>query len=188
MTMTHARCMQAIGIMPNAASAEALLQSCQDCTHLFHKVNSMTAPFQAVLATAQFRPTVDPLHSASTSAAAQSAQSLPSVDIMYRWQTGSDSNPNMAPATLQMHPSSGAGLLTSAPSPGHLTGALSLGPYAAKQSLDQSWHLPAAPKAEPLAARPGSGPPTGAPPTPDLQSEVSDTSPLHDDAEPAHRQ
>ena len=172
--------------MPNAASAEALLQSCQDCTHLFHKVNSMTAPFQAVLAAAQLRPSADASHSASTSAAAQSAQSLPSADIMYRWQTGSDSNPSMAPATLQMHPSSEAGLLTAAP--GHLAGALSLGPYAAKQSLDQSWHLPAAPKAEPVAARPGSGPPTGAPPTPDLQSENSDTSPSRADAASAHGQ
>ena len=148
----------------------------------------MTAPFQAVLAAAQMRPPADALHSASTSDAAQAAQSLPSVDIMYRWQTGSDSNPRMAPATLQMHPTSGAGLLTSGPSPGHLAGALSLGSCAAVAPLEQSWHLPAAPKAEPVAGGPESGPPTGAPPTPDLHSEASDTSPLHDDAASAHGQ
>ncbi len=173
--------MQAIGIMPNAASAEALLQSCRDCQHLSRKVNSMTAPFQAVLAAAQLIPRTAAPQGIATTSTADVPETLPSADIMHRWQASPTGSYNMAASvSAQVDQSSGAGLRAAAPPPGQLGGALKLGPLAALPSsglADETGHLASAPKSGPMAAGSGSGPPTGAPPTPDLHSEGSDVSP-----------
>ena len=183
--------MQAIGIMPNAASAEALLQSCRDCQHLSHKVNSMTAPFQAVLAAAQLMPRTAALQGMATTSTADVPETLPSADIMHRWQASPTGSYNMAASpSAQVNQSSGAGLRATAPPPGQLVGALHLGPLAALPSsglADETGHLASGPKSGPMAAGSGSGPPTGAPPTPDLHSEGSDVSPSHAEEASAHQ-
>lgn len=175
--------MQAIGIMPNAASADALLQSCRDCQHVSSKVNSMTAPFQAVLAAAQLIPRTAALQGAAATSTADVPETLPSADIMHRWQASPPDSYNMAASvTAQVDQSSGAGLRATAPPSGQLGAALKLGPLAALPSsglADETGHLASAPKSGPMAAGSGSGPPTKAPPTPDLHSEGSDVSPPH---------
>lgn len=183
--------MQAIGIMPNAASAEALLQSCQDCQHLSHKVNSMTAPFQAVLAAAQLMPRTAPLQGMANASTTDVPDTLPSADIMHRWQASPPGSHNMAASlSAQVDQSSGAGLQATAPPPGQLGGALKLSPLAALSSsrlADETGHLASGLKSGPMAAGSGSGPPTGAPPTPDLHSEGSDVSPSHAEEASAHQ-
>lgn len=175
--------MQAIGIMPNAASAEALLQSCRDCEHLSDKVNSMTAHFQALLAAAQLMPQTAASQDIATTSTADVPETLPSVDIMHRWQASPAGSYNM-PAALsaQVGQSSEAGLQATAPPAEQLVGALHLGPLTALPSsglADETGHLASGPKSGPMAAGSGSGPPTGAPPTPDLHSEGSDVSLSH---------
>ena len=183
--------MQAIGIMPNAASAEALLQSCRDCQHLSCKVNSMTAPFQAVLAAAQLMPRTAPLQGIATTSTSDVPETLPSADIMHRWQASPTGSYNVAASvTAQVNESSGGGLRATAPPPGQLGAALKLGPLPALPSsglADETGHLAAGPKSGPMAAGSGSGPPTGAPPTPDLHSEGSDVSPSHAEEASAHQ-
>ncbi len=183
--------MQAIGIMPNAASAEALLQSCRDCQHLSRKVNSMTAPFQAVLAAAQLMPRTAAPQGIATTSTADVPETLPSADIMHRWQASPAGSYNMAASlSAQADQSSGAGLRATAPPPEQLVAALHLGPLATLPSsglADETSHLASGPKSGPMAAGSGSGPPTGAPSTPDLHSEGSDVSPSHAEEASAHQ-
>ncbi len=144
--------MQAVGVSPNVASAEGLLQSCRHCTHLSGKVNNLTAPFQPALAAVQLLPLTDAAQSSLASQAAET-EILPSADIMHRWHSGSAGPSAMTPSVAQ---TSAAGL----PGP--------------------------APGARPLTAALESGPSTGAPVTPDLQSEGTDVSSLDADEAPAH--
>ena len=76
--------MQAVGLSPNVASAEALLQSCQGCTHLSGKVDILTAPFQPALMAARLLPRAATAQTSSPRGAAEPAPAaqLPSADIL----------------------------------------------------------------------------------------------------------
>lgn len=185
--------LQAVGVLPNVASAEALLQSCRDCTRLSSKVNSLTAPFQTALAAAQLLPVTDTAHHMAVNHGTDIT--LPSTEVMYRYQSASSMM-----AMPGLHQSVGVGQMGAAPQAGQLSAA----PWAEPPVAKPDSGLPEAgpensvgqlPSAEPPAAAPMSelsagapelGPPTQAMMTPDLQSEGDDISTLHVEGASGH--
>ena len=188
--------MQALGIPPNVASAEALMQASGSCSHLSDRVNQLIAPFQAALAAAQLtqmsplpseptltNPTLAAAHMlpehrlpAGFTDAAQNmlvgqVAALPTPPLTHvapRWQAGFE---RQVPTERRSHDqSSGAGPDVAE----HQIGML---PVALASSLEKSsGSVPAASEQETLETASGSGPPTAAPVTPVARSESGEAS------------
>ena len=185
--------LQAIGVLPNVASAEALLQSCRDCARLSSKVNSLTAPFQTALAAAQLLPVTDAAHHMTVGHGTDIA--LPSTEVMYRYQSASSMM-----AMPGLHQSVGVGQMGAAPQAGQLSAAPCAGPPVAKHEsglpeagpensagqLSSAEPPAAAPISELSTGSPELEPPTQATMTPDLQSEGDDISTLHVEGASGH--
>lgn len=188
--VTSCATLQAVGIPPNVASAEALLQASKSCTHLSDRVNQLIAPFQPALAAAQLTQLVPSLPDFSSTspvvAAAQSlldrfpigstgaaqnilvgqAAALPTSST--RGQAGSE---GQAPSGMRsLDQSSGAGPSVAKPQKGLLPAGLE----ASSEKPSES--VLAAPEKETLERAPGSGPPTAAPVTPVAHSESAEAS------------
>ena len=187
--------MQAVGVPPNIASAEALIQSCCNSTHLSDRVNTLIAPFQPALAAQQltqmslspdFRFTNPALAAAQllaenkfSNASAEAAQSI---------LAGQPASPSASPSASHARPaplgwrsryaitseqmghiqSFEAGPMQTEPSTGLLSTALESG------AMQSAALEPAAPEKEMQETASGSGPSTGAPVTPVAHSESAE--------------
>ena len=182
--------MQAVGLPPNIASAEALTQACRTCKHLSDRVNMLIAPFQPALAaqqltqmslSPQFRFTNPALaaaqlaesnflgaspEAAQSSLAGQPASASPSHSIHVT--PGLQSGTAIGPGQMSHGQSSAAGQMQADARMGMLPSALGSG------TMQSAAMEPAAPGKEMLETALGSGPSTGAPVTPVAHSESAE--------------
>ena len=188
-----------MGVTPNVASAEALIQSCQDCPHLSIKVNSLTGAFQPALAALHKLPAANlpqGMTAQNMALLSPDGMSMPSglaYDSLMRFETARSGALSSSPSQGVQSASSGAlqrvhsgntdvlrsafggqgaGQSAATPRPGLLPADALSGPHATVPSAGSRSSAPGSDtKAGHVGKRPGSGLSAGAPTTPDLQSE-----------------
>lgn len=176
---------QAIGVPPNVASAEALLQASRSCTHLSDRVKQLIAPFQPALAAAQLSQASLPSDLRFANPLLAAAQMLPEnrfpttfTDAAQNMLAGPSASSLLAPSTTHAVPGwqAESGMASEQKSHDQSFGQGMLPPAVASAVNESSGSLPAAPEKETLEPAPGSGPPTAAPVTPVARSESAEAS------------